>query len=213
MHKFISITVNLIACVFTNIAAQTLPRMTTTAPSVSAEPPSQNENIPDSRDKRRDSQGSRGKDRQSREMKEIPIRVEVKFNKAPRASVENVDIESSRESIEGADKPGNRPTSAETQRPKFRQSSKEVYRYTEVEQRQTVLEQEPVVAQVFSEARQTAMPIQIVTTVHDEHGVARKGSDDQPLHHYLSPHILHNHHITPLASVCLSLFTHAVEPI
>lgn len=177
---------------FTNIAAQTLPRMTTTAPSVSVEPPSSNENIPDSRDNRRDSQGSRGKDRQSREMKEIPIRVEgyteVNVNKAPRASEENVDIESSRESIDGIEKHGARPKTAESQRPKLReisrQSSKEVYRYTEVEQRQTVLEQEPVV----THARQTVMPVQIVTTVHDEHGVARKGSDDQPLHHYLSPH-------------------------
>lgn len=155
----------------TNIAADTLPRMTP-APSASTEP-------------------------QSGKWVRRPdtlVKDEETVKTAPRAAIENVELEFTKESDEPKEKYAMRRMSDE-KRPKLkeiaRQSSKEVIRYTEVEQRQTVLEQEPVVSQASSEAKAMAKPLQKVTAVLDEHGISRKGSDEIS-HSIITSHPTHH---------------------
>jgi hypothetical protein len=106
---------------------------------------------------------------------------ENKPRMAPRASVEKVELDLI-EPDEIREKYEIRPKSTEVKRPKLREiartSSKEVVQYTEVEQRQTVLEGDRVVTQATFETRPMVTTIQKVTTVRDEHGISRQGSDE-----------------------------------
>ncbi|XP_053405298.1 FERM domain-containing protein 5-like isoform X2 [Mercenaria mercenaria] len=131
--------------------ADTFPRMST-ATSASAEPRSEKRNKrPDSLEK---------------------DKKEEKPRMAPRASEENIEIELI-EPVEIKEKYEIRRKMSAEKKPKLkeiaRQSSKEVIQYTEVEQRQTVLEGERVVSQATFETKPMTTTIQKVTTVRDEH--------------------------------------------
>lgn len=167
----------------------------TSAPSVSAEPPKSRDKQPDSTrgsgNKRRGSSGSKGNKRDSRELNEIPIKVdntgEITVKMAPKASVESIDLDSSKESLTGHAKIPIKPLRSDTsvtQKPKLkeiaRQSSKEVIRYTEVEQKQTYVESGPEGVQTMSETVVVETPVREASTIVDEHGISRKGSDAHP---------------------------------
>lgn len=173
----------------TNFAADTLPRMSSPQ-SVSAEPPTQNQN----REKpRRSSQEMKGRRRASGE--EVPERFEPEAKLPRKASVENTDIEPMeiRETIEMKQREAvtAQPKMSDTARPKLkeiaRESSREVVHYTEVEQRQIVVK--PIVVQAYTEP--TPIDEQIVPTVRDARGdlrrSLRKGSDEQSSCHHHTP--------------------------